>query len=166
MIRGKHGEGEIHDDDQCIFAFLHRLRELIPDRSRHGDDGEAPGCQQQQQRRALGCILAAIQQEGQQGLVDGLVPGGYHGIHPPQGDDEDKCGQQGQQPQGAQEMEVIQQVRGNQQLHQALPPWGKGSSDLSSSSKSSTRALPASDSQGMENSAKIKLMRMAAPRGQ
>ena len=69
-----------------------------------------------------------------------------------------------QQPQRAQEVKFFDQIGGDQQLHQALLPLGEAASD--SSSMASTRALPANDSHGIENSARMKLISMAAPRGQ
>src|SRR5690606_4773088 len=95
-------------DNQCVLALLHGLWHPFPDRSGQGNTGCRPQQQQQQQGRTLCCRFAAVQQIGQQVVIDGPIPGTAAFIDAPQQIDQQQGRDDSQQPQGSQEMEIAQ----------------------------------------------------------
>ena len=66
QIGSIHGQGQIQHDHLGIDFFLHCLGEFLPGRPGHGDAGQQPANQQQDQRRTALGTLTALDQMGQQ----------------------------------------------------------------------------------------------------
>ena len=154
-IIGEHAQAQIQHNNQCVLALLYWLGLFRPGRARQGNNAQYPYCQQQVQWQSLRGVFAGIEQVGQQALINHLVPGGTLRVQFPQTTEKKQSRNQGQQPQGAQKMEIGDCLcECHRFVHADSPPGTE------------SRFCPAFIAGGMARSASRKLSSSATPSGQ